>query len=514
MNILKKNIRIIGVALMAASSFSLNACSDEEAKTSPEVSLSATEFSFPHDGGSETLTIETNISLDATCSEVDWCTVAPAESGTDEAMQYVITTTANTAQESRWTNITVSGADYVRDIKISQDGTNQNTVDEEESAVEETEPLPIIKTLGLGWNMGNQLDAHNNGVSNETIWGNSKTTQEAFNKIAAAGIESVRIPVTWLGHIGDAPDYTIEEAWLNRVAEVVGYAENAGLNAIINIHHDGGDSHYWLNIKDAAKDETVNNQVKAQLSAMWTQIAEKFKDKGHFLLFESMNEIHDGDWGWGENLTDEGKQYAVLNEWNQVFVDAVRATGGNNSDRYLGVPGYCTNPELTIDHFKMPDDEVSDRLLVSVHYYDPYEYTLNDEYSEWGHTAANDKKADYGDETHMKEVFGKLKSKFTDNGIPVYLGEVGNVHRDTDRAEEFRKYYLEYLCKAAKTYGMAPFFWDNGATGAGRECSGIINHGTGEYINNGKEIVDVMVEAITNDDASYTLKTVYDSAPQ
>jgi endoglucanase len=508
MKISSTNIRIIAVALMAAASFTLNACSNEEkTATTPEVKLSATEFSFPHSGGSETLTIETNISLDVNTVKEDWCTVTPAETGPDGSLKHTITVTPNTTQESRWTNITVSGIDYIRDIKISQDGAQQSTI-------EEADPLPVIKSLGLGWNLGNQLDAHNNGVSNETLWGNSKTTQEAFNKIAATGIQSVRIPVTWLGHIGEAPDYTIDESWLNRVAEVVGYAENAGLNAIINIHHDGGDSHYWLNIKDAAKDETVNNRVKAQLTAMWTQIAEKLKDKGHFLIFESMNEIHDGGWGWGDNLTDGGKQYAVLNEWNQVFVDAVRATGSNNSDRYLGVPGYCTNPELTIDHFKMPDDEVSDRLLVSVHYYDPYEYTLNDEYSEWGHTAANDKKADYGDETHMKEVFGKLKSKFTDNGIPVYLGEVGNVHRDTDRAEEFRKYYLEYLCKASKAYGMAPFFWDNGATGAGRECSGIINHGTGDYINNGKEIVDVMVKAITLEDEDYTLQTVYDNAPK
>ena len=170
--------------------------------------------------------------------------------------------------------------------------------------------------------------------------GNQPTTQALFDQLAASGITSVRIPVTWLGHVGEAPDYTIEADYLNRVAEVVGYAENAGLNAIINIHHDGADSQYWLDIKDAATDDAVNEAVKAQLKAMWTQIAERFRDKGNFLVFEAMNEIHDGAWGWGDNRTDGGKQYAVLNEWNQVFVDAVRATGGNNTERYLGVPGY------------------------------------------------------------------------------------------------------------------------------------------------------------------------------
>ncbi|PRY96364.1 endoglucanase [Marinilabilia salmonicolor] len=492
-----------------------NACSDRQEPTiEPEVKLSQKEFSFSAEGETKTLTVETNIPLEMEESAEEWCTTTGDLSEIKGTLQFDISTTANSSADNRWTNITLLGTDYVRDIKIIQAGAEQSSEDEEETDIVEAEASPIIKKLGLGWNLGNQLDAHSNGVSNETIWGNDKTTQEAFDKIAEAGIHSVRIPVTWLGHIGEAPDYTIEENWLNRVAEVVGYAENAGLNAIVNIHHDGADSHYWLDIKGAATDETVNTQVKNQLSAMWTQIAEKFKDKGDFLIFESMNEIHDGDWGWGDNRTDGGAQYATLNQWNQVFVDAVRATGGNNSDRYLGVPGYCTNPELTIEHFELPDDVVEDRLLIAVHYYDPYEYTLNDKYSEWGHTAEPSKKESYGDEAHLREVFNSLKTKFTDNGIPVYLGEVGNVHRSTERAESFRKYYLEYMCKAAKTYGMAPFFWDNGATGAGKECSGIINHSTGEYINNGKEIVDVMVKAITTEDEDYTLRTVYDNAPQ
>ena len=121
------------------------------------------------------------------------------------------------------------------------------------------DPWTVAKSLGLGWNLGNQLDAHNSGVANETAWGNQKTTQALFDKLAAAGITTVRIPVTWMGHIGDAPGYEIEKAWMDRVAEVVGYAENAGLNAIVNIHHDGADSEYWLSIKDAKPVFTISS---------------------------------------------------------------------------------------------------------------------------------------------------------------------------------------------------------------------------------------------------------------
>lgn len=381
------------------------------------------------------------------------------------------------------------------------------------SGVEGEDAWQVAKSLGLGWNLGNQLDSYSNGVADETSWGNRAATQATFDKLAEVGFTSVRIPVTWLGHIGDAPDYTIDKAWLDRVAECVGYAESAGLKAIINIHHDGADSQHWIDIKNAAKDEAVNNQVKEQLAAVWTQIAERFKDKGSFLIFEGLNEIHDGGWGWGENRTDGGKQYAVLNEWNQVFVDAVRAVGGENTTRYLGVPGYCTNPSLTVEHFVLPTDVVENRLLVSVHFYDPTEFTLTAKFSEWGHTGAADKKDTWGDEDNVRNIFGSLKTKFVDQGIPVYVGEIGCVHRSDERSEAFRKYYLEYVCKAAKTYGLTPFYWDNGSSGAGKECSGLIDHGTGEILNNGQDIIDVMVKAIFSEDADYTLETVYNNAP-
>ena len=145
-------------------------------------------------------------------------------------------------------------------------------------------PAEVLKAMGMGWNLGNQFDANNNGISSETAWGQPKATQATFDKVAAAGIKTVRIPVTWMGHIGEAPDYKIEDAWLDRIAEVVGYAENAGLNAIINIHHDGSNSQNWLNIKGCATNAALQKKTVEQVSAMWKQIAEKFKDKGHFLI--------------------------------------------------------------------------------------------------------------------------------------------------------------------------------------------------------------------------------------
>ena len=368
--------------------------------------------------------------------------------------------------------------------------------------------------LGLGWNLGNQFDGYNAGVSSETAWGNKPVTRAIFDSVAAAGYTHVRIPVTWLGHTGPAPDYRIDSAWLDRVAEVVGYAEQAGLCAILNIHHDGADSAHWLDIKGAAADSTRNAEVTAQLSAMWTQIATRFADKGDFLMFEAFNEIHDGGWGWGGNRRDEGRQYATHNGWLQTFVDAVRATGGNNATRFLGIPGYCTNPQLTIDHLKLPADSVADRLLVAVHFYDPVSFAINAEKTEWGHTADPDAKEKWGDENNVTEVFDTLKAKFIDRGVPVYIGEFGCGNRDTERAEAFRRYYLEYVCRAAADRGIALTYWDNGYNTTGHEAFGLFDRATGAmYSPTARAAVEAMTRGYDRSDSTRTLQTIYDSAP-
>ncbi len=134
---------------------------------------------------------------------------------------------------------------------IAFDGNARNIRFKKDHAIDGTSVQTITQSLGLGWNLGNNLDAQNNGYSSETAWGNRPATLKTFQAVKAAGFSSVRIPITWMGHIGSAPDYKIEEKYMNRVAEVVGYAKEVGLKAIINIHHDGADSKYWLDILGA-----------------------------------------------------------------------------------------------------------------------------------------------------------------------------------------------------------------------------------------------------------------------
>ena len=479
-------------------------CGPESPEQQENVILSVdkTSMEFNADGGEKTFTVTSSGPFSVLPGE-KWIT---ATKGTKNGDKTVVTVTASKtyALEARQTKITITSGDQKRYVEVSQKSATE--------APSGDITKDYAARLGIGWNLGNHFDAYNNGVSGETAWGNPKATQATMNKVKAAGFSTVRIPVTWMGHIGAAPDYKIDEKWLNRVAEVVGYAEAAGLNAIVNMHHDGADSKNWLDIKTAAKDPAVHQQILDQVSAMWRQIADKFKDKGDFLIFEAFNEIHDGGWGWGENRNDGGKQYQCLNEWNQAFVDAVRASGGENANRILGIPAYCTNVDIAVQTFKMPEDVVEGRLIMAVHCYDPYDYTLPATKSEWGHTADESKKVSGNNEADLKRVFEKIYNNFIKKGIPVYMGEFGCVNRATAREQAFQQYYLKYYAKLAKTYFVPSIIWDNGAKGAGNEKHAFIDHGTGEYCSlEAKAAIEALVDSYKN---TLSLEDVYNSAPK
>lgn len=474
-----------------------------------KLSVDKSSLEFTSEGGVRSFTVTSSDGLQVVPG-ANWIKVTKGAGRDDNQTLVTVTVGKNTSASARQTTITLMDGAEKANVDVSQAAAEFNN---EEIILPEGKLAGNLASIfGIGWNLGNQFDAYNDGIAGETAWGNPEATQETFLKIKEAGFRTVRIPVTWLGKFGGAPNYKISEAWLNRVAEVVTYAENAGLMVIINMHHDGSESNFWLDIIDAAKDDAVHQRVLGQVTAMWTQIAEKFKDKGHFLVFEAFNEIHDGGWGWGDNRKDGGKQYKCLNEWNQAFVDAVRSTGGNNADRILGVPAYCTNTDIAIESFVMPEDTAEDRLMLSVHSYDPSEYTLTAKYSEWGHTAAASKKASGNNENDLKALFVKLQGNFISKGIPVYLGEFGCVNRSTEREQAFQQYYLKYYVKLARIYGVPCMLWDNGAKGHGNEKHAFIDHGTGEYCSEEAEAaVKAMIDSYNND---FTLEQIYDGAPK
>ena len=507
------------IIYILTSLFLTAGCGPDNPRPAETVKLSVdkTALEFTAEGGEQTFAVTASEQVYLVPAD-KW--IKASRAAADESFRSVVTVTAekNPTTEPRQTRLSVVAGDEKYYVDITQEaGTGEDNGDNpggDPVVPERTDNLAwqMADLLGLGWNLGNHFDAHSNGVSGETKWGNPIATQATFDKVKAAGFTTVRIPVTWLGQFGEAPEYKINDEWMSRVAEVVGYAENAGLKAIINMHHDGADSGWWLNIISASKNSAVHAQIMEQITAMWTQIAEKFKDKGEFLIFESFNEIHDGKWGWGANLTDGGAQYRCMNEWNQAFVNAVRATGGNNATRLLGVPAYCTNVDIAINSFVMPEDSAKDRLMLAVHCYDPYDYTIAATKSEWGHTADASKKVAGDNESDLKKVFEKLYVNYVSKGIPVYMGEFGCVNRATEREQAFQQYYLKYYAKVARTYGVPCLIWDNGAKGAGNECHAFIDHGTGAFCSpEAENAIRAMVSSYGN---ALTIEDTCNSAPK
>lgn len=353
--------------------------------------------------------------------------------------------------------------------------------------------VEVAEKLNIGWNLGNSFDAYSNGTADETAWGNPKTTKELINAVKAAGFDTIRIPVSYLGRVGEAPDYTIEAAWLDRIQEVVDYALDAGLYTIINIHHDGNND----KANGAWIDCTAEDQkpVQDRLSKLWAQIAARFAEYDERLIFESMNEIHDGSYQAPRGESGQ-RYYANVNALNQVFVDTVRASGGKNADRWLLVPGYNTNIDYTIAGFALPEDPAN-RLMVSVHFYDPYQYALEENFntSVWGRDAQGN--CGWGNEDFVDAQFDKLESTYVNNGIPVIIGEYGAINKNKD---EYRNYYMEYVTKAACERNLVPVYWDNGYNG---------DFGFALFDrNNGAVLHEGMLEAMqrASSDEDYTVK--------
>ena len=331
--------------------------------------------------------------------------------------------------------------------------------------------LEATRLMGNGINLGNTLEACDNNVgiktntplSYETHWGQPKTTQAMIDGMKAAGFDTIRIPVAWMTnatHLYEG-DYTIDADYMDRVEEVVRYARKAGMYVIINDHWDGG----WYGMFGSESAETRALAMEAY-KGMWQQIAERFRDYSDYLIFESANEELGGR--FDENsplycsdsvvtyLTDD-ERYALTNEINQTFVDVVRATGGNNATRFLLIAGYSTNIDQTCDdRFQMPKDTVDSKLMVSVHYYDPWSYcgaSSAVSATKWG------KVSDY---EYMDQQLAKM-TKFTEAGYGVVIGEYGALPCSDGLKDNTLAYHTAFLDACTK-YNLTNCLWD---------CSGL-----------------------------------------
>lgn len=347
----------------------------------------------------------------------------------------------------------------------------------------------IASKMRVGWNMGNTMEA----ICGETVWGGAITTQRFIDSVKAAGFNAVRIPCAWFCH-SDTVTSEIDADWLERVKEVVDYCINDDLYVVLNIHWDKG----WLeNRVNAANQDIVNERQEKY----WTQIAEYFIDYDEHLLFAGANEPN----------VENAAQMSILMGYYQTFIDAVRATGGNNSSRTLIIQGPSTDIDKTNKLMNtMPNDEIEDRLMVEVHYYTPWQFCGLESDADWGKAfyywgKDNHSKTDasrnstWGEEKDVEKLFGMMKTKFVDKGIPVIIGEYMAIRRKlkepSDQAlhDASVKYFYEYIVKSALNKGIIPFCWDLNKQ--------LFNRSTGEILD--LEIYNSIFEGVKAVETSF-----------
>ncbi len=301
-------------------------------------------------------------------------------------------------------------------------------------------PYELTEKLRLGWNLGNTLDA----PPGETAWGNPVTTPEIFKKLYSLGFRTVRIPVSWHRHMDE--NHEIEPEFMNRVNEIVDYAYSLGMFILLNVHHD--DRMFQ------PTDEGVE-KGKIYLSTVWKQVAARFKDYGERLILQGMNEPrmlrskYEWHLDFHEKICRDALEY--INQFNQVFVETVRAGGGENETRPLLLPSYAAAPQHTwIDGFRLPDDPAKN-LIVSVHSYNPVELCLMPNPDVTRFTEQGERELTF--------AFEAIRKRFIDAGIPAIFDEMGMVDKQNP---DDRYRWSKFFVSKGRENGIASVWWDNG----------------------------------------------------
>lgn len=331
-------------------------------------------------------------------------------------------------------------------------------VDTGKKTISDVSAIETVKNMKTGWNLGNTMDATaGNTIASETSWSQPRTTKEMFDGLKASGIKTVRIPVSWSNHIIDS-NYTIDPAWMARVKEIVDWAIADDLYVILNTHHDNYEKNAPIPRGRGYYPTKENFDESSRFFVnVWSQIALAFNNGyDEHLIFETMNEPRlrgtNEEWWFDKNSAKAKEAADMVNKYNQIIVDVIRDSEGNNLKRFIACPGLMASPEYTMwDLFKIPNDKEKDKLIIAVHMYDPYNFA-----GESPGTKTFTKNMG----SQIAVTFKKLNEKFIKKGYPVIIGEYGATNKNNlDARLEWFHFFLKY----SRLYGITSCLWDNGS---------------------------------------------------
>ncbi len=430
------------------------------------LTVNKNQINFNADADSTLLEISSDAPQWTITTSADWLTFSSTNGQTGKTI-ITVYSSENPDTKARNGIFSIQAKDGpIVEVSVNQQGGLYPTYNTSPLAPDSTgmtsNALQLAKKIKLGWNLGNSLEA----IGGETAWGNPKTTKALIDLVKNSGFNAIRIPCSWNQYVVDQNTAEINIDWLERVKEVVQYCIDNDMYVILNIHWDGG----WLENNCTETKKAENN---AKQKAFWQQIATHLRNFDEHLLFASANEPN----------VDNASQMDVLMSYHQTFINAVRSTGGKNSFRTLVIQGPSTDIDKTYQLMNtLPKDKISNRLMVEIHYYTPWNFCGLTEDASWGkmfyfwgkdyHSTTNpERNATWGEEETVDSKFLLMKKKFVDKGIPVVLGEFSATRRANLSGDELqlhlasRAYFHKYVAMRARENGLIPFFWDNGGIG-------------------------------------------------
>jgi endoglucanase len=449
-------------------------------EAAPILSVSMSELSIPVEGITSEFTVICNEKWRISNSASSWLQVSPV-SGNSGTHTIELSTGLNETGATRTGILTITSDNgQSRRVTCSQasyyfPSYNTSPIPPDATGMSST-AMQLSEKIHLGINIGNTMEAPNEGD-----WQPEKITESYIKFLKGLGFNTVRLPCSWdWNHIIDREKAKIDPAWLNRVKEVVGWCVANDMYVVVNIHWDNG----WLerNITPVKQDS-----INAKQKAYWEQIATTMRDFDEHLLFASANEPD----------APTAEKVAILLGFHQTFINAVRSTGGKNSYRVLVVQGPNTDIDRTDKLMNtLPTDETPDKLMVEVHFYTPGQFANSDKdyvgwpmFYYWGtgnmSTIEPERNAvKVEDEDAILKLFGLMKTKFIDKGIPVMMGEYAAYRRfdpnylpkDMAKHEASVNYWNGFVTKKMVEYGIDPVFWEVGFV-LDRKNNAVLNQG-------------------------------------
>jgi len=466
---------IYGIAGVFITLLVISSC--KKTKVSPQISVSNITDTIPAGGATQSLSFNCNEKWSIDTTGFGWVKISPI-SGNGGDATITFTAPANNTGISRSVILKLNSANgQARRITVLQAPViyvSYNTSPKAPDATGMTSTaMQINAKIKMGYNLWNTMEA----PGGETGWGNPLITQSLIDTLKKAGFNAIRIPCGYYnqGHMNRTTG-KIDDAWLNRIKEVVQYCVNDGMYVELNRHHDNaGYKNGTTSIDDPRLSGAQLDTAKAMHKAIWEQIATKLRDFDEHVMFASYNE---------PDATDLPSA-TVLHDLHQVFIDAVRSTGGKNAYRTLVIQAPSTSLDLmnyySVDAIPgLPKDPIANRLMLEFHYYAPATFCIISEDASWGkearywgknlhsvtdaeHNSSPDMEEDY-----MEKNMQWAKKNFVDKNIPILIGEYGAswhandlVGNPVDSLLSATSYahFIGHCTRTARAAGCSPFLW-------------------------------------------------------